>query len=263
MHKEIRYKGEDNEEYWDRRWQETLSDADRFENLDIYPIRYSEMVVPQTEGVIAELGCGLGRLVKHYHKQGKNIVGVERSAIAVRKILEENPDLKVEVADVRKLSFPDNYFDVILAFGLFHNIEEGMFDATKEAIRCLKPGGRFCISMRPDNFEMRLNNYYWRRKHRGNGEGEFHKWLITRKEFLGILHNLDCVVDQVHRGRNVSILWRIHFFRKSRYVSSPGDTVNRAKGYELNMLGEFINKMLTLFFPDSFCNVLIFIGTKR
>ncbi|MBW8039149.1 MAG: class I SAM-dependent methyltransferase [Planctomycetes bacterium] len=263
MRKMMRY--EDNLKYWDRRWSEAECDADSFENLDIYPIKYAEMVVGNNNGRVAEFGCGLGRVVKHYHARGVEITGIERSEIAVQKIKEESSDLKVLVGDVSKLSFPDGYFDTILAFGLYHNIEDGMVDAIKETLRCLKGSGGFCVSIRPDNLEMRLNEWYWnfkaRKKYGKSRPGYFHKWAVKEDEFRAILKDLGCKIEKVFYARNVSILWRVPFLRKYRNLKNVSEKELRSCGYQLNTVGELLDRLLRLA-PRSFSNVMVFIGKK-
>lgn len=263
MRKMMRY--EDNLKYWDRRWSEVQSDADCFVNLDIYPVKYAEMVMKDNKGRVADFGCGPGRIVKHYHAKGVDITGIERSEIAVQKIKEENGDLKVVVGDVSRLSFPDGYFSAIFAFGLYHNIEDGMVDAIKESLRCLKVDGRFCISMRPDNFEMRLNEWYWnfkaRRKNGKEQPGYFHKWAVKEDEFRAILEDLGCKIEEVFYARNVSILWRVPFLRKHGNLNNVSEKELRSRGYQLNIVGALLDRLLRLA-PKSFSNVMVFIGKK-
>jgi SAM-dependent methyltransferase len=260
MRKAFRY--EDNSLYWDRRWSESGIDEDRFNDLTIYPIKYAEMVVQKDSERIVELGCGLGRVLKHYHYQNKNIVGVEYSRIALQKLKKENKDLKLVVADVRHLPFKDGVFDTVLAFGLFHNIEHGMLDSVEASLKCLKLGGGFSISMRPDNIEMRFNEFYWRSKQKTDADQQkhFHKWLVGEGEFKNILQNFGMYIGQVFRARNVSLLWRIPLLRASTRKKTESDL--RSSGYQLNLLGKWIDKFLVCFFSASFCNVLVFSGKK-
>lgn len=250
---------EANEDYWDRRWRDAGEDADRFDDLSIYPIRYAEMVVGKPGDRILEIGCGLGRVVKHYHREGRRIEGIERSAVAVDRLREEAPDLDVQVGDVLDLPYEDGAFDVILAFGLFHNIEVGVHQGLAEAARCLRPGGRFCISMRPDNVEMRLNERYWRRRNRAQADNppRFHKWLVTAEEFNKILAGHGLVTTEVHRARNVSMLYRIPFLRQA----APERT-SRSRGYRLNAVGRLLDRGLMRWFPAQSCNVLVFVGHR-
>lgn len=263
MRKVMRF--QDNRGYWDRRWSEAGTDAPTFADLGIYPIRYAEMVKPQPGGSIAELGCGLGRLVRHYHSQGFDVVGVERSVVAVERVRSADPDLQVRVGDVMHLDLADNRFDTLLAFGLYHNIETGMEEALRESLRILKLGGRFAISMRPDNLEMRLNEVYWRRRWKSEHRGEstprecFHKWLVGEGEFKHLLESLGARVDGIHRARNMSILWRLPGLRAS---TGEGESENRSRGYRLNVVGRVMDAALRTTFPASFCNVLVYTGTK-
>lgn len=56
--------------------------------------------------------------------------------------------VELETADMRKLPFPDNSFDLLLSSLAIHNIpgSEGRLQAIDEAIRVLKPGGQLMIA---------------------------------------------------------------------------------------------------------------------
>jgi arsenite methyltransferase len=55
--------------------------------------------------------------------------------------------VSLATADMTKLPFPDNAFDVVTASLSIHNVKpaEGRAAAVREAIRVLKPGGRLLI----------------------------------------------------------------------------------------------------------------------
>ncbi len=250
-----------NEQYWDRRWREAGRDPDCFEDLSIYPIRYAEMVMNGSSDSVLELGAGLGRVLKHYHRGGRNIVGLERSEVAVCQLKAEDPTLRIAQGDVTNLPYRDEQFDVVLAFGLYHNIEEGMDAALAETARCLREGGRFCISMRPDNIEMRLNEWHWRlcRRGSGNGHAVFHKWLVGEQEFRRTLDRHGLRTERIHRARNLSLLYRLPFLR----APSEAETQRRARGYALNPLGRALDRGLTWVLPGQFCNVLVYVGLKQ
>lgn len=256
MRKAYRY--ESNPEYWNRRWREAERDPDSFSDLSIYPIRYAEMVMDDRRLHAAELGAGLGRLLKHYRYTGYDLVGIERSEIAVDVLRAEDPALPIQVGDVRELPYADGEFDIILAFGLYHNIEEGMERALAETARCLKPGGRFCISMRPDNLEMRLNEWYWRRGGAGSGPRSFHRWLVAEDEFRQVLARHGLRTDRLYRARNVSLLYRIPWLRER----ARAEAERRSRGYRLNALGRILDRVLRSLFPSQFCNVIVYLGRK-
>lgn len=258
MRKVLRY--ENNEAYWNRRWAEAEHDQDRFTDVTIYPIRYAEMVMTDRSLRSLELGAGLGRLLKQYHFSGHHICGLERSAVAVERLKAEHPALDIREGDVRQLPYADAEFDVILAFGLYHNLENGLEEALAETARCLKPGGRFCISMRPDNIEMSWNERYWlwRNRHRRGQPRVFHKWLVSAAEFTRLIAPFGLRVEQVHYARNVSLLYRVPFLR----ARAADESERRAAGYRLNAVGRTLDRVLTRYFVTHFSNVVVFIGQK-
>ncbi|MGH7380747.1 MAG: class I SAM-dependent methyltransferase [Candidatus Methylomirabilales bacterium] len=255
------FRFEDNRDYWDRRWKEAGRDPDRFSDLNIYPIKYAELVIKGQGDRVLEIGAGLGRITKHYHYAGYSITGLETSKVAVDQLKCENPALDVRLGDVRDMPFANNEFDVVLAFGLYHNLEEEMGGAIAETARCLKIGGRFCISMRPDNFEMRLNEWLWWLKDGRHIKGnlKFHKWQVGEREFVQVLRRHGLVTHQVYRARNFSLLFRVPWFRGR----SADETDRRGQGYRLNGIGRILDRILVRVFPRQFCNVLVFIGQKE
>ncbi len=253
-----------NKDYWDRRWAEAGKDEDYFRNLDIYPIKYAQMVTPHKEGLMVELGCGLGRVVKHYHRQGIPIIGIERSQVAVEQIMKDQSGVTCLQGDVMRLPFGDQVFDSVLAFGLYHNFEDNWQEAINETVRCMKKGGKFVISVRPNNFEMRFNEFYWNLKQKSDkqpsGKKFFHKSLFEENEFQDILERSGLSVEHLFRAKNVSMFWRIPFLRHASGDENEGQ--RRAGGYRLNAAGRWLDRQATRFFPSSFCNVLVYIGKR-
>lgn len=252
------YRYQNNEEYWNQRWRDVGVDADRFERLDIYPIKYAEMVMEKGK-LAVEIGCGPGRVLKHYARKGFDICGIERSPVAVENIKSQSQDFQVQVGDVLNLPYEDQSFDIVMAFGLYHNLENGLEDALTETRRIMRTGARFCISMRPDNIEMTLNEVYWRRKNKGKhaSEKQFHKLLVKEGEFKDLLQSHGMKTEAVYRSRNMPFLYRFGFLRDSSEVS---EDMKRSKGYRLNVVGRFIDRILVTLFPYHTANVLIFIG---
>lgn len=252
-----------NSEYWDTRWRESDIDAVTFENKDIYPIKYADMVVNNKKDKILEIGCGLGRVVFHYKNQNYLIEGIERSKIAVERINKHRDGMKVLCGDALELPYSNSSFNVALAFGVYHNIEDGIETGISECARILEKNGKFCISMRPNNIEMNLNEMYWNSKIKNkiNKKKYFHKILINESEFKNILMKYGLKTKEVFYGRNVSFLYRIKIFRDKNLESSK-ESVRRSKGYKLNYFGKLLDSILKVLFPYQTSNVIIFIGTK-
>jgi SAM-dependent methyltransferase len=235
-------------------------DAGSFQNISIYPVKYAEMVMDKSKRAV-ELGAGLGRLLKHYHHQGFDVVGLERSKVAIQQLQSENLGIEIRLGDVRELPYSDSAFDVVLSFGVYHNLETGMDQSLGEAARVLQSGGRFCISTRPDNFEMRFNEWFWRwkqRRKRGSTQ-YFHRWLTGEREFTEMLARCGLISERVFRARNVSLLYRLPFLR----ARSQSEAQRRAQGYRLNIIGAALDNLLVKAMPSQFCNVLVFVGHKQ
>lgn len=257
------YRHEANGAYWDRRWSEAGSDSESFTDLTIYPIRYAEMVMTDKAARALEIGCGLGRVLKHYARLGFQVAGIERSRVAVERLQEELPGLAVVEGDVLTLPYPDASFDVTMAFGVFHNLEQGLDQALSETARVLKVDGRFAISMRPNNIEMNGNEIYWRWKSRATRKGprQFHKLLVGRKEFRNMLERYGLKTDHIYYARNVSLWYRIPLLRSAADYGAS-EAARRASGYQLNALGKLLDRASIALFPYQTSNAIVYIGHK-
>jgi SAM-dependent methyltransferase len=147
----ITYRNHNVKEYWTSRWDEIPADQP-MENTDVYPLKYAEETIKDLNAKVLEAGCGAGRILRYYHNQGVNIIGIDFIEVAIDKLKEIDSSLKVEVGDITNLCFDDQSFKYILAFGLYHNLEFGLDQSIKETHRVLENGGSVCASFRADIF---------------------------------------------------------------------------------------------------------------
>ena len=77
-----------------------------------------------------------------------DIVGIDFIPVAIEKLNEIDSTLKVEVGDVTNLRFENGSFKYVLAFGLYHNLENGLSKVIDETYRVLVRGGSVCASFR-------------------------------------------------------------------------------------------------------------------
>lgn len=93
-----------------------------------------------------EVGCGSGVVTKYLAKEyGGNITGIDvdpQQIELAKKDADGIANINYFEADATSLPFEDNKFDVVLAFGVLHHIENWL-DALKEIKRVLKNGGYF------------------------------------------------------------------------------------------------------------------------
>ena len=105
---------------------------------------------------IIDAGCGLGRWVIFLSKKSYNVLGVDNFKEAIERAKQFDNSLKLKIADVRKLPFKNEEFDVYLSFGVVEHFEEGPIKALKEAKRVLKKGGVIILETPHDNFLRRV-----------------------------------------------------------------------------------------------------------
>ncbi|MFX1463602.1 MAG: class I SAM-dependent methyltransferase [Promethearchaeota archaeon] len=95
---------------------------------------------------ILDAGCGFGKWVIYLNQKGYDIIGIDNNELTIKKLKEFNNLLQVEIGNITKLMYPDNYFDVYISMGVIEHFEEGPTLALKEAYRVLKPNGLIIIS---------------------------------------------------------------------------------------------------------------------
>ncbi len=98
---------------------------------------------PAEPGRLLDLGCGNGEFLIAMRTLGWQVYGLDQDAAAVASA--RNIGLDIQEGDLKKSTYPDNYFDAIT---MCHVIEH-LYDpiATLRACACaLKPGGRLWIA---------------------------------------------------------------------------------------------------------------------
>ncbi|MBL7068243.1 MAG: class I SAM-dependent methyltransferase [Candidatus Omnitrophica bacterium] len=253
----------DNKEYWTKRWTDIPADYP-MENRDVYPLKYAELTVEERNGKILEAGCGAGRILRYYKDRGYDVVGIDFISEAIEKLKDIDPKLKVEVGDITNLKFADRSFRYILAFGLYHNLEDNLDRAVDETYRVLEEGGRVCASFRADNIQTWLTDYLTEirvRRKTKTPTTKFHKRNLKRHEFVGLFERAGFRIESVYTVENMPILYKFAFFR-SKDHKTFNENRARKEGYRLSPLGRRIQGFLMRHFPERFCNIFVLIAEK-
>jgi len=111
---------------------------------------WQKSVLPtQLEGQILELGCGTGHLLADMLARGYSAAGMDRSSrmctITATRLQKRSLSQPVVNADVRRLPFPSDSFDLLLATFPPPALLEA--ESAEEYHRLLKPGGRLRITL--------------------------------------------------------------------------------------------------------------------
>jgi ubiquinone/menaquinone biosynthesis C-methylase UbiE len=259
----ITYRWTENKAYWDKRWSVIAVD-EPMENDNVYPLKYAKLTVTDKKGKILEAGCGAGRVLRYYHREGYDIIGIDFVEGVIDKLKIRDPTLKVEVGDITCLRFVDASFRYLLAFGLYHNLSLGFIqNALKETYRVLEAGGRICASFRADNIQTRLTDWLAAKKTKAgsNRERHFHKMNLSESEFVKLFCDAGFTVERVYPVENMPLLYKFSFFRSAEHRIF-NESLGRKEGYELSRLGKIIQGLFVYFFPKQFCNIFVLIARK-
>ena len=99
---------------------------------------------------LLDYGCGRGQDSLRYLNHGADVHGIDISATyidAANKAATQSgfsaEQFSFQVIDAHKTNFPDNYFDLVVGYGILHHLDPDI--ALREIHRILKPGGRVML----------------------------------------------------------------------------------------------------------------------
>ncbi len=93
---------------------------------------------------ILEIGCGKGRLLNHFFRQGCDIRGVELNRDYIAASRELFGELPVSAVDSERLPAEDESLDVVMSFDVFEHLPD-TDGHLREVHRVLKPGGVYLM----------------------------------------------------------------------------------------------------------------------
>ncbi len=255
----ITYRSKKNSEYWKDRWQNITID-EPINNEKIYPIKFSNMIIKDHNQKILEAGCGAGRILRYYHNKNFNIIGIELIENIVKKLKSTDSSLDVREGNILNLDFPNDFFDIILGFGLYHNFQQDdLSQSLNETFRVLKNGGKLCASFRADNLQEKIID--WINRDKFSKKKEFHKLNLKKKEFIELLKKHNFKIKKVYNVQNMPFLFKFKFFR-GKNQKKFNENLARTEGYRLSLIGKVLQNILIKFFPENFCNLYLIIAEK-
>ena len=252
-----------NKEYWQKRWSAIQIDEAQ-EDETSYPLKYALKAVHSSKEAILEAGCGNGRILRYFSEKGYNIEGFDFIGEAINNLKKCDPKLRVEVGDIKDLKYDSCSFDCILAFGLYHNLEENdLIIAIKETARIMKNNGRLCASFRADNFQNRINDFMADRKCESNKDKgkSFHKLNLKPSELSSFFQSGGFNIDKIIPVENMPLFYKFKFFR-SKTHKIFNESLGRKEGYKLNSIGKILQGLLIKIFPHQFCNIYVLFAHK-
>lgn len=259
----VTYRNHDNKDYWTRRWAD-IPAHEPMKNTGAYPLKYAIMAAEAApDGKMLEAGCGAGRIMRYFHQRGRDIAGFDFIESVVEKLKAADPGLNVETGDVCALGYPDDAFDCVLAFGLYHNLPlEKLDQALSETFRVTAPGGVLCASFRADNMTNLVTDWM---KNRQNGNGQspkrFHKLNLSEREYRNLLRRNGFAIEGMHYVVNMPLLYRFACFRHAGHKAFDEHAM-RQEGCLLNGAGNLLQRFMIRRFPGRYCNIYVAVARK-
>jgi SAM-dependent methyltransferase len=130
--------------------------------LDLGMIAQFVADLPDGDGLIVDAGCGTGRLLAHLATLGASpLAGVDLSPAMVTRAREAQPDIRVEVAELTALPFPDATVRGILCwYAIIHSDADEVTAISREARRVLRPGGTLLMGFQAGTGTRRIEHPY-------------------------------------------------------------------------------------------------------
>lgn len=96
---------------------------------------------------ILDVGCGTAHLTNWIKEKGFDVYGIEPSNVMYNYAKSNFPEIEIKQAISSEIPYPDNYFDLIVAFEVLRYLDKTENRKTfKEFHRVLKIDGKFFIT---------------------------------------------------------------------------------------------------------------------
>ncbi len=190
-----------------------INAGELFGDIDIYLFDQILKNRFSPEMKILDAGCGGGRNLVYFLRNGFQVFGIDRNADAIEyvrslaKMLA--PDVQPEnfrIANVEKLPFPDKNFDVIISSAVLHFADdEQHFDRMlREMWRVLKPSGLFFARLASTiSIEEKIEKITERRYFLPDGSERF---LVDEEMLISMTENLGGIFVEPIKTTNVQNL---------------------------------------------------------
>ena len=156
---------------------------EQFGSIDIYLFDQLLRGRLQPGMSLLDAGCGGGRNLVYFLRNGFKVYGVDRSATAIVQIKSLATELlndiesdQFRVETVERMSFGNDTFDVVLSSAVLHfaDDEEHWQSMVSEMWRVLKPGGMFFARLASSvGIEDQIQPIKGRRYHLPDGSDRF------------------------------------------------------------------------------------------
>ena len=249
--------------FWKRYWSFVGKDTNNLKDSE-YPLHLINKHLKKNMRIL-EAGCGMGRVLKHYHFRGFDIHGLEYDKNCVLKLEKEDNELKLIQGSITKLPYKTNSFDVVMAYGVLGHLENDMDEAFNEVNRVIKNGGLLAASLCYDNIGrsiFRLREYM-KKRFNPRKERHFYTRLFSKPEIIQTLKSFGFELLELEPVFSRGTVYDFFPFCRHNVVKSHELVRTSDKNYPLNFLGELAYNFVNRFFPWDFAYATSFVAIKR
>ncbi|MFI6170381.1 class I SAM-dependent methyltransferase [Nocardia sp. NPDC051052] len=103
---------------------------------------FADSIHAQGGGLVADVGCGTGRITAHLHQLGVDAFGIDLSPGMIEVAQRDYPDLRFEVGSMTDLALADSSLVGLVAwYSLIHIPDDQISSVLTHFRRVLRPGG--------------------------------------------------------------------------------------------------------------------------
>ena len=137
------------------RW-EMVTDIDEWKIPDVQVMKLAFILGKKQKKKILDLGCGIGRHIIYFAREGFQVYGCDISEQAInftnKWLKEEKLEAEVQKGIFTSINYPDNTFDLVIAINvIYHGFKKDIIKGFSEVLRILKPGGIFYGTLKTKN----------------------------------------------------------------------------------------------------------------
>ncbi|HEY3140089.1 MAG TPA: class I SAM-dependent methyltransferase [Acidimicrobiales bacterium] len=122
---------------------------------------FAELVLATGDGLVADLGCGPGRVTAHLHSLGLSAFGVDLSPAMVAVARQRHPELRFDEGSMTDLDLADGGLGGIVAwYSIIHTPPERLPRVFAEFHRVLSPGGQLLAAFQAGDERVHLEQAY-------------------------------------------------------------------------------------------------------
>jgi SAM-dependent methyltransferase len=131
---------------WNQHRRTQLDDACSRESVETLRVKTGLAPEDVAGRLVLDVGCGMGRFADVVSRWGGRVVGVDlsRAVEAAQANLEGRPNVRILQADLFKLPFAPETFDIVYSLGVLHHTPD-CEQAFRRLAPLVRPGGRLCV----------------------------------------------------------------------------------------------------------------------